>query len=107
MVTLLQIRAVHAARLLKSQAQPSTVFISDNAFALNDWDVSANIGGDGSYNFQAIPTLILIFALRCLVPLLLTLLIGWAMNRLVDKWENEEVRTKRGQQSLQSSSFIR
>ena len=30
------------------------------------------------------------FALRCIVPLLLTLTIGIAMNRLVDRWQAEE-----------------
>lgn len=34
--------------------------------------------------------MILLFALRCVVPLVLTILIGWLMNRLVDKWEAEE-----------------
>jgi len=35
-------------------------------------------------------TMILLFALRCMVPLALTFFIGWLMNRLVDKWEAEE-----------------
>jgi len=34
--------------------------------------------------------MILLFALRCIVPLLLTVFIGWLMNRLVDRWEAEE-----------------
>ncbi|MCA9927044.1 MAG: hypothetical protein KC419_01150 [Anaerolineales bacterium] len=35
-------------------------------------------------------TMILLFALRCIAPLLLTIFIGWAMNRMVAKWEAEE-----------------
>jgi hypothetical protein len=38
--------------------------------------------------------MILLFALRCVLPLVLTLLIGWAMDRLVDKWEAEEAAIK-------------
>ena len=40
--------------------------------------------------FTASFVMTFLFALRCLVPLALTVLIGWAMNRLVDKWEAEE-----------------
>lgn len=32
----------------------------------------------------------LLFALRCVAPLVLTLAIGYLMNRLVDRWEAEE-----------------
>ncbi|KAA3665176.1 MAG: hypothetical protein DWQ04_01910 [Chloroflexi bacterium] len=35
-------------------------------------------------------TMILLFALRCIAPLVLTVFIGWLMNRLVDRWEVEE-----------------
>lgn len=34
--------------------------------------------------------MVLLFVLRCVIPLVLTMLIGRAMNRLVDKWEAEE-----------------
>jgi hypothetical protein len=34
--------------------------------------------------------LALLFALRCIAPLALTLAIGYLMNRLVDRWEAEE-----------------
>lgn len=34
--------------------------------------------------------LILLFVLRCLVPLAIVLGVGYLMNRLVDKWEAEE-----------------
>jgi hypothetical protein len=34
--------------------------------------------------------LLLMFALRCIAPLVLTLGIGYLMNRLVDRWESEE-----------------
>lgn len=40
--------------------------------------------------FQATTIFIALFALRCIVPLLLTVAIGYAMNRLVDRWETEE-----------------
>jgi len=39
---------------------------------------------------QAAGVLFLMFALRCIAPLLLTLGIGYLMNRLVDRWESEE-----------------
>lgn len=41
---------------------------------------------------QATGVLFLMFALRCIAPLLLTLGIGYLMNRLVDRWESEETR---------------
>ena len=40
---------------------------------------------------QATATMLILFALRCLVPLVLMFGIGYAMNRLVDKWEREAV----------------
>lgn len=39
---------------------------------------------------EAAGVLSLMFALRCVAPLLLTLGIGYLMNRLVDRWEAEE-----------------
>jgi hypothetical protein len=39
---------------------------------------------------EAAGTIILFFALRCIVPLAITLGIGYLMNRLVDRWEAEE-----------------
>jgi hypothetical protein len=39
---------------------------------------------------QATGVLFLMFALRCIAPLVLTLGIGYLMNRLVDRWEAEE-----------------
>ncbi len=39
---------------------------------------------------QATGVLFLMFALRCIAPLLLTLGIGYLMNRLVARWESEE-----------------
>jgi hypothetical protein len=35
----------------------------------------------------------LLFGLRCVAPLALTLAIGYLMNRLVDRWEAEETRS--------------
>lgn len=40
-------------------------------------------------NLQATGVLIVLFALRCIVPLLVVLGIGYLMNRLVDRWEAE------------------
>jgi len=45
--------------------------------------------------FTATLVMILLFALRCIIPLVLTMLIGRAMNRLVDKWEAEEAARKK------------
>lgn len=39
---------------------------------------------------QANAALIALFALRCVAPLVLTLIIGYVMNRMVDRWEAEE-----------------
>ncbi|MCA9945682.1 MAG: hypothetical protein KC449_19505 [Anaerolineales bacterium] len=38
---------------------------------------------------QATVTMVLLFALRCLVPMALMFGIGYAMNWLVDRWEAE------------------
>jgi hypothetical protein len=43
---------------------------------------------------EATGVLFLMFALRCIAPLLLTLGIGYLMNRLVDRWEAEETKTE-------------
>lgn len=42
--------------------------------------------------FNAALVMIALFALRCVVPLALTLGLGYAMNRLVDRWETEDAR---------------
>ena len=39
---------------------------------------------------EATGVLFLMFALRCIAPLALTLGIGYLMNRLVDRWQAEE-----------------
>ncbi|MCP5095857.1 MAG: hypothetical protein GY943_09910 [Chloroflexi bacterium] len=39
---------------------------------------------------QATIWTIVLFALRCVVPIMLTMVIGYLMNKLVDKWEAEE-----------------
>ena len=46
--------------------------------------------------FQATFTMVLLFALRCLVPLALVLGIGYAMNWLVDRWEAEAAVSENG-----------
>jgi hypothetical protein len=40
--------------------------------------------------FQAAAVLIGFFALRCVLPLVLMMLIGFGMNKLVDRWAAEE-----------------
>lgn len=42
---------------------------------------------------QATFTMVLLFALRCLVPLALVMGIGYAMNWMVDRWEAEAAST--------------
>lgn len=42
--------------------------------------------------FQATGVLIALFALRCIVPLVVTLALGYLMNRLVDRWEAEDAQ---------------
>lgn len=41
---------------------------------------------------QATGVLIALFALRCIVPLVITLALGYLMNRLVDRWEAEDAQ---------------
>ncbi len=43
---------------------------------------------------QATAVLFLMFALRCIAPLILTLGIGFLMNRLVDRWQAEEAKAE-------------
>jgi hypothetical protein len=38
--------------------------------------------------------MVLLFALRCIVPLAITIGLGYLMNRLVDHWEAEDARKK-------------
>jgi hypothetical protein len=40
--------------------------------------------------FQATAVIVVLFALRCVVPLVLLIAIGYGMNRLVDHWERED-----------------
>lgn len=40
--------------------------------------------------FQATAVLVALFALRCVLPIALTIGVGYLMNRLVDRWEREE-----------------
>lgn len=39
--------------------------------------------------FEATGVMILLFALRCIAPLLLIMGVGYFMNRMVDKWEQD------------------
>ena len=47
--------------------------------------------------FQATGLLILLFALRFVVPILFTIGLGYLMNRLVDHWEAEEEAVQKGE----------
>ncbi|HMT22361.1 MAG TPA: hypothetical protein PKE20_14150 [Promineifilum sp.] len=40
--------------------------------------------------FQATTVVVALFALRCIAPLLLMLVIGYGMKRLVAHWERED-----------------
>jgi hypothetical protein len=40
---------------------------------------------------QGTAVLIALFALRCIAPLVITLVIGYFMNRLVDRWQAEDL----------------
>ncbi len=40
--------------------------------------------------WQAILVMVGLFALRCILPLVVTISLGYLMNRLVDRWEAEE-----------------
>lgn len=42
--------------------------------------------------FNAALVMIALFALRCVVPLAVTLGLGYVMNRLVDRWEAEDAK---------------
>lgn len=44
--------------------------------------------------FQATAVLVTLFALRCVAPLALTILVGYLMNRLVNHWERQEAAEK-------------
>ena len=39
--------------------------------------------------FEATGVMVLLFALRCIAPLVLLMGVGYFMNRMVDKWERE------------------
>lgn len=41
---------------------------------------------------QGALVMVLLFALRCIVPLAITIGLGYLMNRLVDRWEAEDAR---------------
>jgi hypothetical protein len=45
--------------------------------------------------FEGTAVLVGLFALRCIAPLIATLVIGYLMNRLVDRWESEEIASER------------
>lgn len=42
--------------------------------------------------FNAALVMVALFALRCVVPLALTLGLGYVMNRLVDRWDAEDAK---------------
>ena len=45
-------------------------------------------------DFQATAVMVALFALRCVLPMVLMLAIGYGMNKLVDHWEREEAAAK-------------
>lgn len=49
---------------------------------------------------KATGVIILFFALRCIAPLVITLGVGYLMNRLVDRWEAEEAAFKTGEKGV-------
>ena len=51
---------------------------------------------------DAAGTIILFFALRCIAPLVITLGIGYLMNRLVDRWEAEEAAAKEAELGIET-----
>jgi lipoate synthase len=59
-------------------------------------------------DIQAMLWMGFLFALRCIVPIVLTLVIGYLMNKLVDSWEAEEARSKTeaGVQNCQSMNNV-
>jgi hypothetical protein len=48
--------------------------------------------------YQATGVMVLLFALRCIVPFVLLMGVGYFMNRMVDKWEREAVAEKEKEQ---------
>lgn len=44
--------------------------------------------------FEATGAMVLLFALRCIVPFVLLMAVGYFMNRMVDKWEREALEHK-------------
>jgi hypothetical protein len=42
--------------------------------------------------FQATAVMLALFALRCVLPLAITVALGYLMNRLVDRWEAEDAK---------------
>lgn len=49
-------------------------------------------GKDEMNEFQATAVIVALFALRCIVPIVLMFAIGYGMKKLVRHWENEEAR---------------
>ncbi|MDX1615969.1 MAG: hypothetical protein R3300_16770 [Candidatus Promineifilaceae bacterium] len=39
--------------------------------------------------FEATAVMVALFALRCVTPIVLTLTIGYLMNKLIERWESE------------------
>ncbi len=43
-------------------------------------------------DLQATAVMLALFALRCVLPLAITVALGYLMNRMVDRWEAEDIR---------------
>ena len=52
---------------------------------------------------QAMLVMAGLFALRCILPLLVTVALGYLMNRLVDRWEAEEEMAHQPQRAPESA----
>ncbi len=51
-------------------------------------------------DFQATAVIVALFALRCIAPLVLTLVVAYVMNRLVDRWQAADDLSVTGQEEL-------
>mgnify|MGYP001166023528 FL=1 len=50
--------------------------------------------------FQGTAVIVALFALRCVLPFVLMMALGYGMKRLVRHWENEETAQPQGQPSI-------
>jgi hypothetical protein len=53
-------------------------------------------------DFEATAILVALFALRCIAPVVLTLVVGYLMNRLVERWHEEDAAVQVAEPALPS-----